>query len=80
MLWISNSIYKDTLQHVGLDIPKHNEPAYPFEAYGHGHVEKIMQMHQMEHNGPEPPGKKIMHLCDCFVTLFSYIIIYFIPH
>ncbi|WAR02373.1 AMT1-like protein [Mya arenaria] len=28
----------------GLDIPKHNEPAYPVEAYGHGHIEKILQM------------------------------------
>lgn len=28
----------------GLDIPKHNEPAYPVEAYGHGHIEKILQI------------------------------------
>ncbi|VDI12626.1 ammonium transporter, Amt family [Mytilus galloprovincialis] len=28
----------------GLDIPKHNEPAYPVEAYGHGHVEKLIQI------------------------------------
>lgn len=28
----------------GLDIPKHNEPAYPVEAYGHGHIEKIIQI------------------------------------
>ncbi|KAH9518757.1 ammonium transporter Amt1 [Bulinus truncatus] len=26
----------------GLDIPKHNEPAYPLETYGHGHTEKIL--------------------------------------
>nr|ATC20499.1 ammonium transporter 1 [Tridacna squamosa] len=32
----------------GLDIPKHNEPAYPVEAYGHGHIEKILQI--MESN------------------------------
>ena len=34
----------------GLDIPKHNEPAYPVEAYGHGHVEKILQM--LDQAGP----------------------------
>ena len=28
----------------GLDIAKHNEPAYPVEAYGHGHIEKIIQI------------------------------------
>ncbi|KAL4225498.1 ammonium transmembrane transporter [Mactra antiquata] len=28
----------------GLDIPKHNEPAYPVEAYGHGHTESILQI------------------------------------
>nr|WIW57977.1 putative ammonium transporter 1 isoform X2 [Sinonovacula constricta] len=28
----------------GLDIPKHNEPAYPVEAYGHGHIEEILQV------------------------------------
>ncbi|XP_063401087.1 putative ammonium transporter 1 [Mytilus trossulus] len=28
----------------GLDIPKHNEPAYPVEAYGHGHIEKLIQI------------------------------------
>ncbi|KAI8781072.1 ammonium transporter 1 [Biomphalaria glabrata] len=26
----------------GLDIPRHNEPAYPLETYGHGHLEKIV--------------------------------------
>ncbi|CAL1540117.1 unnamed protein product [Lymnaea stagnalis] len=26
----------------GLDIPKHGEPAYPLEAYGHGYFEKIL--------------------------------------
>ncbi|XP_059178358.1 putative ammonium transporter 1 [Physella acuta] len=26
----------------GLDIPKHNEPAYPLESYGHGYLEKIV--------------------------------------
>lgn len=35
---------------VGLDIPKHNEPAYPVEAYGHGHIEKILQV--LEGAGP----------------------------
>ncbi|XP_062592526.1 putative ammonium transporter 1 isoform X1 [Saccostrea cucullata] len=28
----------------GLDIPKHNEPAYPVEAYGHGHIERLIQI------------------------------------
>lgn len=28
----------------GLDIPKHNEPAYPVEAYGHGHIERLLQI------------------------------------
>ncbi|KAH9518759.1 ammonium transporter Amt1 [Bulinus truncatus] len=38
----------------GLDIPKHGEPAYPLEAYGHGYFEKILavvdngQLSQME--------------------------------
>uniref|UniRef100_A0A2C9L493 Ammonium transporter n=1 Tax=Biomphalaria glabrata TaxID=6526 RepID=A0A2C9L493_BIOGL len=26
----------------GLDIPKHGEPAYPLEAYGHGYYEKVL--------------------------------------
>lgn len=30
--------------YLGLDIPKHNEPAYPVEAYGHGHIEKLIQI------------------------------------
>ncbi|XP_052262886.1 putative ammonium transporter 1 [Dreissena polymorpha] len=34
----------------GLDIPKHAEPAYPVEAYGHGHVEKLMQI--LDTSGP----------------------------
>lgn len=34
----------------GLDIPKHNEPAYPVEAYGHGHIEKILQI--LDRAGP----------------------------
>ncbi|XP_033753298.1 putative ammonium transporter 1 isoform X2 [Pecten maximus] len=34
------------IEEKGLDIPKHNEPAYPPEAYGHGHVEHIMQVVQ----------------------------------
>ncbi|KAJ8305891.1 hypothetical protein KUTeg_016436 [Tegillarca granosa] len=32
------------IEEKGLDIPKHNEPAYPVEAYGHGHIEKILQI------------------------------------
>ncbi|KAK3579883.1 hypothetical protein CHS0354_029245 [Potamilus streckersoni] len=28
----------------GLDIPRHKEPGYPVESYGHGHVEKIIQI------------------------------------
>ncbi|XP_052799000.1 putative ammonium transporter 1 [Mya arenaria] len=27
----------------GLDIPKHHEPAYPVEAYGHGHIERMLR-------------------------------------
>ncbi|XP_069131932.1 putative ammonium transporter 1 isoform X2 [Argopecten irradians] len=34
------------IEEKGLDIPKHGEPAYPPEAYGHGHVEHIMQVVQ----------------------------------
>ncbi|XP_021342612.1 putative ammonium transporter 1 isoform X2 [Mizuhopecten yessoensis] len=34
------------IEEKGLDIPKHGEPAYPAEAYGHGHVEHIMQVMQ----------------------------------
>ncbi|KAL3873257.1 hypothetical protein ACJMK2_036395 [Sinanodonta woodiana] len=34
----------EELELKGLDIPKHNEPAYPVEAYGHGHIEKIIQI------------------------------------
>lgn len=34
----------------GLDIPKHNEPAYPMEAYGHGHIENIVQV--LDNAGP----------------------------
>ncbi|XP_012937656.1 putative ammonium transporter 1 [Aplysia californica] len=30
------------LERKGLDIPKHGEPAYPLESYGHGYLEKIM--------------------------------------
>ncbi|KAK7488819.1 hypothetical protein BaRGS_00019954 [Batillaria attramentaria] len=32
------------LESKGLDIPKHGEPAYPLEAYGHGHVERILKI------------------------------------
>jgi len=35
----------------GLDIPKHNEPAYPLESYGHGHIEQIMQVLDQEGGG-----------------------------
>lgn len=31
------------IEEKGLDIPKHNEPAYPVESYGHGHIEKLIQ-------------------------------------
>jgi len=30
------------LEKKGLDIPKHGEPAYPLESYGHGYLEKII--------------------------------------
>ncbi|KAK3101388.1 hypothetical protein FSP39_003194 [Pinctada imbricata] len=32
------------IEEKGLDIPKHKEPAYPVEAYGHGHIEKLIQI------------------------------------
>ena len=28
----------------GLDIPKHGEPAYPMESYGHGHIETVLRI------------------------------------
>lgn len=36
------------LERKGLDIPKHGEPAYPLESYGHGHTEVILTV---SHNG-----------------------------
>jgi len=32
------------LEKKGLDIPKHGEPAYPLESYGHGYLERIMTL------------------------------------
>ncbi|XP_060576141.1 putative ammonium transporter 1 isoform X2 [Ruditapes philippinarum] len=40
----------EDIEHRGLDIPKHNEPAYPVEAYGHGHIENILQI--FDKSGP----------------------------
>ncbi|XP_071100410.1 putative ammonium transporter 1 isoform X1 [Haliotis cracherodii] len=34
----------EDLERKGLDIPKHGEPAYPMESYGHGWVEHILQV------------------------------------
>lgn len=33
-----------SIYNLGLDIALHQEPAYPVEAYGHGHIEKIIQI------------------------------------
>lgn len=38
----------------GLDIPKHGEPAYPLESYGHGWVEKIIMKKLRSGELPEP--------------------------
>ncbi|KAK7098148.1 putative ammonium transporter 1 isoform X2 [Littorina saxatilis] len=34
----------EDMERKGLDIPKHGEPAYPLESYGHGHIEKVLRM------------------------------------
>ncbi|CAL1528307.1 unnamed protein product, partial [Lymnaea stagnalis] len=31
----------EEIEKKGLDIARHSQPAYPLEAYGHGHVEDI---------------------------------------
>ncbi|GFS15559.1 ammonium transporter [Elysia marginata] len=32
----------EEMERKGLDIPKHGEPAYPLESYGHGYTETIL--------------------------------------
>lgn len=34
----------EEVERKGLDIPKHGEPAYPLESYGHGHIERILRI------------------------------------
>ncbi|KAK7487828.1 hypothetical protein BaRGS_00020875 [Batillaria attramentaria] len=34
----------EDIERKGLDIPKHGEPAYPLESYGHGHIERVMRI------------------------------------
>ncbi|KAH9513748.1 ammonium transporter Amt1 [Bulinus truncatus] len=34
----------EEIEKKGLDIARHNQPAYPLEAYGHGHVEEIKRV------------------------------------
>ncbi|KAK3756579.1 hypothetical protein RRG08_045094 [Elysia crispata] len=34
----------EEIERKGLDIPKHGEPAYPLESYGHGYTESILTM------------------------------------
>ncbi|CAG5124631.1 unnamed protein product [Candidula unifasciata] len=52
----------------GLDIPKHGEPAYPLESYGHGYTENITTVmddgqlsstHIGNQNGTVPDGKDV---------------------
>ncbi|BFZ05253.1 hypothetical protein BsWGS_08292 [Bradybaena similaris] len=52
----------------GLDIPKHGEPAYPLESYGHGYTENITTVmedgqlsstHLVNQNGAVPDGKDV---------------------
>ncbi|XP_076450086.1 putative ammonium transporter 1 [Babylonia areolata] len=34
----------EEMERKGLDIPKHGEPAYPLESYGHGHMERVLRV------------------------------------
>ncbi|CAG5130740.1 unnamed protein product, partial [Candidula unifasciata] len=52
----------------GLDIPKHGEPAYPLESYGHGYIEQILIVAENGQllssdlgypNGHTPDGKDV---------------------
>ncbi|XP_041365461.1 putative ammonium transporter 1 isoform X1 [Gigantopelta aegis] len=48
------------IEEKGLDIPKHGEPSYPWESYGHGWTEKSFQLsktgelHELKHVGSNP--------------------------
>ncbi|KAL3841506.1 hypothetical protein ACJMK2_019640 [Sinanodonta woodiana] len=44
MRWIKILRVPEDIELKGLDIPRHKEPGYPVESYGHGHVEKIIQI------------------------------------
>ena len=55
VLYIYSGIHYERLCVAGLDIPKHGEPAYPWESYGHGWTEKSFQLsktgelHELSH-------------------------------
>ncbi|KAL3841507.1 hypothetical protein ACJMK2_019641 [Sinanodonta woodiana] len=44
MRWMKILRVPEDIELKGLDIPRHKEPGYPVESYGHGHVEKIIQI------------------------------------
>ncbi|KAK3579879.1 hypothetical protein CHS0354_029241 [Potamilus streckersoni] len=44
MRWMKILRVPEDVELKGLDIPRHKEPGYPVESYGHGHVEKIIQI------------------------------------
>ncbi|XP_064601315.1 putative ammonium transporter 1 [Liolophura sinensis] len=46
----------EDMERKGLDIPKHGEPAYPLESYGHGWVEQIIMERLASGDLPEPEG------------------------
>ncbi|KAK3103680.1 hypothetical protein FSP39_020979 [Pinctada imbricata] len=58
------------LEEKGLDIPKHKEPAYPVEAYGHGHIEQLIQI--MENQPKELQFRTFNFRC------FSSVLVFFL--
>ncbi|KAK6191639.1 hypothetical protein SNE40_003278 [Patella caerulea] len=56
------------LEAKGLDIPKHGEPAYPTEAYGHGWEEKLAKI--LEHVELKDAAKNMSSLGDGFAKAF----------
>jgi len=44
------------LEKKGLDIPKHGEPAYPLESYGHGYLERVITILENGHLGTTAMG------------------------
>ena len=75
---VSHALYICRCLLVGLDIPKHGEPSYPAEAYGHGWGEKgdtlftmVKRANKLSRNSLKH-GKSVMML-DSVLTFVLYL-------